>query len=76
MMTILASFVTTGVSLAGWQRLLLMFPLCLSIAIVYKTLRMENTRELPMAILVLWGTIVTGMCAVGVGLWLLFEVLL
>lgn len=76
MMTILAGFLTTGVSLSGWQRLLLMFPLCLSIATVYKTLRMDNTRELPLAILVLWGTIVVGMCSVGIGLWMMFEVLL
>ena len=76
MMTVLVGLFTTGIILTGWQRLLLMLPLCLSIAIVYKTLRLENPRELPSAVLVLWGTIVAGMCAVGVGLWLLFEVLM
>ncbi len=76
MISIIAGIFTSGMILTGWQRMLLMLPLCLSIATVYKTLRTDNPKELPSAVIVLWGTIVVGMGAVGVGLWLIFEVLL
>ena len=72
----LAGLFTTAIELASrHQRLLLILPLCLSIAIVYKTTRCENLREVPVAALVLWGTIVVGMYAVGVGVWLLFSIM-
>lgn len=76
MISIIAGIFTSGMILTGWQRMLLMLPLCLSIATVYKTLRTDNPKELPSAVIVLWCTIVVGMGAVGVGLWLIFEVLL
>lgn len=76
MITFVAGIFTSGMILTGWQRMLLMLPLCLSIATVYKTLRTDNPKELPSAVIVLWATIVVGMGAVGVGLWLIFEVLL
>ena len=76
MTSVLAGLFTTALEMASrQQRLLLILPLCLSIAIVYKTTRCENLREVPVAALVLWGTIVVGMYAVGVGLWLLFRVM-
>ena len=56
-------------------RQMLMLPLCLSIAIVYKTMRCENLREVPLAALILRGTLVLGMYAVGVGLWALFWIM-
>lgn len=68
----LAAIFTTAVEVSGSQRFLLMFPLCLSIALVYKTTRCERLREVPMATLVLWATIVFGMSAVGVGFWALY----
>ncbi len=52
-----------------------MLPLCLSIAAVYKTTRLEDVRAIPAAALVLWVTIVLGMCAVGLGLWALFSIM-
>ncbi len=52
-----------------------MLPLCLSIAIVYKTARCYNLKELPAAALILWVTIVSGMVLVGVGLWVVFTLL-
>jgi hypothetical protein len=61
--------------LSGAHHILLILPLCLSIAIVYKTLRCENLRDIPAAAAVLWGTIVVGMYAVGVGLWALFSLM-
>ena len=69
----LAALFTTPFELSGAERLLLMLPLCLSIAVVYKTIRLERLSDLPKAAMALWGTIVGGMCAVGLGLWLLFQ---
>lgn len=75
MTMILANILSTGIPLNGLQRLMMMLPLCLSIAIIYKSTRCENMREVPVAALILWVTIVLGMFAVGVGLWLLFFIL-
>lgn len=68
-------FFATSSALGGGQRLLMMLPLCLSIAIVYKTTRCDDVRELPKAVAGLLITIVLGMAAVGVGLWLLFQIM-
>ena len=75
MTSALAGLFTTPIELTGIQRFLLMLPLCLSIAIVYKTTRCRNVRDVPVAALVLWVTIVAGMYAVGFGLWLAFEIM-
>jgi hypothetical protein len=72
--TVLALF-TTGMELSRFPRFLLMLPLCLSVAVIYKSTRMENMREVPTAAAILWVTIVLGMVAVGVGLWAVFSVM-
>ncbi len=72
---LILAFFTSTVELTSRQRILLILPLCLSIAVVYKALRSENLRRLPWSVLGLWVTIVAGMSAVGVGLWLLFEIM-
>ena len=53
-----------------------MLPLCLSIAVVYKTLRMSNLKRVPSGVLRLWGTILGGMWLVGIGAWFLFQVMM
>ncbi len=75
MIAALAGLFTTPVELTGLQRLALMLPLCLSIAVIYKTTRCEELRDVPVWALVLWVTIVLGMYAVGVGLWAAFQVM-
>ena len=75
MTTTLVALFTTAIELTGPQRFLLMLPLCLSVAVVYKTMRMEDVRAIPAASLILWATIVLAMCAVGVGLWAVFSIL-
>ncbi len=72
---LLASVFTTAVQVTGGQRFLLMLPLCLSVAIVYKTTRCASLRDVPVSALVLWVTIVLGMYAVGFGLWALYSVM-
>ena len=74
-MSVLAGLFTTGIPLSGLGRLSLMLPLCLSIAIVYKTTRCRNLSDVPLAAAGLWVTIVVGMCVVGVGLWAAFELM-
>jgi hypothetical protein len=71
---VLALF-TTGMELSRFPRFLLMLPLCLSVAVIYKSTRMENMREVPTSAAILWVTIVLGMAAVGVGLWAVFSVM-
>ena len=66
---------TVGATMTGFTRFLLMLPLCLSVAVVYKVTRVEDIREALAAAVVLWITIVVGMIAVGVGLWLLFLIM-
>ena len=48
-------------------------PLCVAVAIVYKTVRTQNLRRLPLEILVLMGYMVVGLVALGAGLWLIQE---
>lgn len=72
--SLLAVF-ANGIVLTGRQHFLLMLPLCLSIAVVYKTTRCRKLRDVPLAALALWGTIVIGMCSVGLGLWAVFRIL-
>jgi len=65
----------TPVHITGWQHMLMLVPLCLSISIVYKTIRCRALSEVPVASLTLCATIVLSMYAVGVGVWLLFLLL-
>jgi hypothetical protein len=63
----------TAMELTGRQRLMLMWPLCLAVALVYKTTRCNHLRAVPRETAVLWVTIVLAMYVVGAGLWALFE---
>ena len=69
------ALIASPITLTGAQRFWMLLPLCLSISIVYKTVRCHNLRDVPLAALALWGTVVAGMIGVGVGLWLLFLVM-
>ena len=53
--------------------MLLLLPLCLTISVVYKTTKCAHVREIPLAAVVSWLTIVVGMYAVGVVLLLIYE---
>lgn len=75
MIAAISDFFVTGIRLTSVQRLAMMLPLCLSVAIVYKATRCERLRDLPLAALALWITIVVGMYAVGIGLWAAFEIM-
>lgn len=49
----------------------LLFPLCASVAIVYKTVRCKELRDLPKQIISLMIYIVLGVIAVSLVLWLI-----
>lgn len=70
----LAALFLDPVPLTGLQRALLLLPICLSISVVYKTIKCPNVREIPLAAAGLWLTIVFGMWAVALGLWILYQV--
>jgi hypothetical protein len=72
---LLALFTTPWPELAGWQRAGLLLPLTLAIAVVYKTLKCKTPRDIPLASLILWLTIVAGMYIVGIGLMIAYELL-
>ena len=74
-MIALLGLFTNAVSLTGWQHMLMLVPLSLAISIVYKTLKCENLREVPVASIVLCITILAGMYAVGIGLWAVYLLL-
>lgn len=69
------SLLAAGTQLTGFMRFLLMLPLCLSVAVVYKVTRIDDIRQALTAAVILWVTIVVGMIAMGVGLWLLFLIM-
>lgn len=69
------SLLAAGAQLTGFSRFLLMLPLCMSVALVYKMTRIDDLRQALAAALILWVTIVVGMVAVGVGLWLVFQIM-
>ena len=59
--------------LAIERHYLWLLPLCLAVALVYKTTKCAEVREIPLAALISWLTIVVGMYAVGAALWLLYH---
>ncbi|NOS99921.1 MAG: hypothetical protein HOP29_04780 [Phycisphaerales bacterium] len=71
-MNAIGEFFVTPIEIGGIQKALLLLPLCLSISIVYKVTRCERLADVPAAVGALWVTIVVGMYAVGVGLWVVY----
>ena len=55
--------------------LVMLLPLSLAVAIVYKTIHCRELRDVPIAASVLWVTIVLGMLAVGAVLYVVFFLL-
>ena len=57
----------------GANHIWLVLPLCAVLAVVYKTIRVERLRQLPLQILGLWAYILIGLAALGVAFFLLLE---
>lgn len=60
---------TYPMDLSFQSSLWLVLPLCASVSIVYKTVRTEDLRRLPMEIAALFAYMITGLVALGVVLW-------
>ncbi|MFO0974539.1 MAG: hypothetical protein U1A27_14030 [Phycisphaerae bacterium] len=73
---LLATLLLDPVPIAHGARLALLLPLAASVAVVYKSIRVDAVRELPRAAAALWVTIVGGMLGVGVMLYVAFRLLL
>ncbi len=52
----------------GWT-LWLLLPLCLSVAIIYKAVRIQNLHRFPREVLALMGFMIAGLIALGTVLW-------
>lgn len=70
----LAMLLIHPLQLTRIEQMLLLLPLCLAIAMVYKTTKLADLRQLPRAALVSWITIVVGMYAVGICLLVIYEI--
>ena len=51
MADLLSTFMLHPMTLARWQQMLLLLPLCLCVSTVYKTTKCATVREIPMAVL-------------------------
>ncbi len=55
-------------------RLWMLLPLSLAIAIVYKTLKLDDLKALPVAAFLLWITILGGMVGVAAALYVIIRI--
>lgn len=69
----LATLFITPIMFSRLVGLIMLLPLCLAISIVYKTIKTEDLRAVPVAAAASWGTIVAGMLAVGVTIYILYH---
>ena len=72
---ILAAIFVNPVSLPSWLCLWLIVPLCVAVAIVYKTIRVQHLSQLPRQVLLLLAYMFLGLGALGAGLWAMWEFL-
>ncbi|MCH8969429.1 MAG: hypothetical protein IIA66_09975 [Planctomycetes bacterium] len=60
------------IPLSGIQRAALLLPICLSISVVYRTIKTPDLRDIPKTSLALWITIVVGMWVVALTLYVVY----
>jgi len=68
---ILAKIFTHPVVLPYHTLLWFLLPLCLGVAVIYKTIRTDDLRSLPKGILTLSAYMLFGLTALATGLWLI-----
>ncbi len=68
----LATLFLDPIPLSGIQRAALLLPICLSISVVYRTIKTPNLRDILRTSLTLWVTIVVGMWVVAFTLWVVY----
>ncbi len=75
MTDLFATFLIDPIPLSGGLKAFLCLPLCLAIAIVYKSTRVNRLKDLPKEAANLWITIIVGMYAIGFGIWGISQIL-
>ena len=68
----LATLFLDPIPLSGLQRAALLLPICLSISVVYRTIKTPDLRDIPKTSLALWITIVVGMWVVALTLYVVY----
>ncbi len=68
----LATLFLDPIPLSGIHRAALLLPICLSISVVYRTIKTPNLRDILRTSLTLWVTIVVGMWVVAFTLWVVY----
>ena len=68
----LATLFLDPIPLSGLQRAALLLPICLSISVVYRTIKTPDLRDIPKTSLALWVTIVVGMWVVALTLYVVY----
>ncbi len=68
----LATLFLDPIPLSGFQRAALLLPICLSISVVYRTIKTPDLRDVFRTSLTLWVTIVVGMWLVALTLWVVY----
>ena len=68
----LATLFLDPIPLSGIQRAALLLPICLSISVVYRTIKTPDLRDIPKTSLALWVTIVVGMWVVALTLYVVY----
>jgi hypothetical protein len=71
---LLATILINPLAMERWQQMLMLLPLCLGVSIVYKTLKCDDLKTVPAAVVQNWITIVVGMYLVGAGLYIAYAV--
>jgi len=67
----IATIFTHPITLRFTDQLWFLMPLCVAVAVVYKTIRTQNIARLALEIVVLVGYMIAGLVALGAGLWAL-----
>ncbi|MBS3822247.1 MAG: hypothetical protein GVY16_06895 [Planctomycetes bacterium] len=67
----LAALFTHPIIMPSWLVLWLILPLCLCVAVVYKTVRIQDIRRLPRSVGIMMAYIAGGLCGLAVVLWLI-----
>ncbi len=68
----LATLFLDPIPLSGLQRAALLLPICLSISVVYRTIKTPDLRDVLRTSLTLWVTIVVGMWVVALTLYVVY----
>ena len=73
---ILATLFVNPLDISSTSMVFMMIPLCMAVAIVYKTIRVDHIRQGPLQILLLMAYMASGLTALGAALWIIQEIAL